>query len=175
VQLCSRCPCTARSCTTAAEWRLPPARSKTTRRCRIERRSYGRRRRGLPLRSRWPNGGRNLSRRRSSGWMGGYHAVGPLEAHDVDGVGSDEEEEDAHGVEVERPPVVLQDHVRVARHEHHHVQLLRSVGQPDHVLVRQDLQQQHQHRDQVQEVPDQLEHVHNQLIIHVSLPQTTQS
>lgn len=55
---------------------------------------------------------------------------------------------------------MLQDHVGVARQEHHQVDLLRAVRQPDHVLVRQHLQQQHQHRDHVQEVTDQLEHVH---------------
>jgi hypothetical protein len=56
--------------------------------------------------------------------------------------------------------VVLQDHVGVPGEEDHQVDLLRAVGQSDHVLVGQHLQQQHQHRDHVQEVPDQLEHVH---------------
>lgn len=57
----------------------------------------------------------------------------------------------------------LQDHVRVARQEHHEEELLRLVRQPDDVLVGEDLEQQHEHCDQMQEIPNQLEDVHIKL------------
>ena len=84
---------------------------------------------------RWPSGGRRLSPDRSSGWEWGYHLVGAFEPHDVDGVGSDADEDEAHGVEVEGAPVVFQEHVRVPLDKHDEINLLRIVGNSDDVFV----------------------------------------
>jgi hypothetical protein len=68
---------------------------------------------------------------------------------------------------------MLEDHVRVAGEEDYEVDLLGFVGDADHVLVGEDLQQQHQHRDEVQEVADQLEHVHLYNYSHTHTQQHT--
>ena len=92
-----------------------------------------------------------------------------FEAHDVDGVGGDADEDEPHGVEVEGAPVMLDEHVGVAGDEDDQVDLLGLVAYSDDVLVGQDLQQQHQHGNQVQKVPYQLKQVH--FIIHAGANQ----
>ena len=61
--------------------------------------------------------------------------MGTFEAHDVDGVAGDADEDEAHGVEVEGAPVVFDDHVGVPGREHDQVELLGLVADADHVLV----------------------------------------
>ena len=80
--------------------------------------------------------------------------VGTLAAHDVNGVAGDGDEDEAHGVEVEGAPVVLDEHVGVPGDEDDQVDLLGLVADPNDVLVGQDLEQQHQQGDQVQEIPN---------------------
>ena len=46
------------------------------------------------------NGGRCLILGRSSGWKVKYHFIWAFEAHDIDGVGRDADEDESHGVEV---------------------------------------------------------------------------
>ena len=67
--------------------------------------------------------------------MGRYHFVRPFEAHDVDGVGSDSDKDEPHGIEVEGAPVVLDKHVGVASDEDDHVDLLGLVAYSDDILV----------------------------------------
>lgn len=57
-----------------------------------------------------------------------YHFIGPLELHEVDGVGGDGDEEDAHGVEIEGAPVVLQDCVGVSGQKDDEVDFLSFIG-----------------------------------------------
>lgn len=127
------------------------------------RRSYGRRRPERLRRSRGPNAGRHPINYRSSRCGERYHLVRPFEAHHVDGVGSHRNEKDAHDVEVNGAPVQLKYYVRVSSEKHHEIELLRLVGETDDVLVGQDLEQQHQHCYQMQEISNQLEDVHIQL------------
>jgi hypothetical protein len=61
--------------------------------------------------------------------------MGPFEAHDVDGIGCDSDEDEAHGVEVEGAPVVFEEHVGVACEEDDEVYFLGFVADADYVLV----------------------------------------
>ena len=42
-----------------------------------------------------------------------------FKAHDVDGIGSNPDEDEPHCIEIKRPPVVFQEHVRVPSDEDH--------------------------------------------------------
>lgn len=59
------------------------------------------------------------------GWW--YKFIRSFEAHNPYDCCSDGNEDNAHNVEVERPPVVDEEHARVACEEHYHVYLLSLV------------------------------------------------
>ena len=63
-----------------------------------------------------------------------------FKTHDVDGVASDADENKAHGVEVERAPMVLDKHVGVSSSENYQIEFLSFVTDADYVLVSQDLE-----------------------------------
>ena len=64
----------------------------------------------------------------------------PLESHDVDGVGSDGDEDYTHDVEVERSPMVIEYHVGVASGKDNEVDFLSFVADSDDVFISQDFE-----------------------------------
>ena len=93
----------------------------------------------------------------SSAYLKKYHFVGSFEAHDVDGIGGDSDEDKPHGVEVEGAPVVFDEHIGIPGEEDHQVNLLGFVADADDIFVGEDFKQKHEEGDEVQEVPYQLE------------------
>ena len=81
-----------------------------------------------------------------------YHFVGSLESHDVDGIGSDADEQNPHAVEVHRAPVVLQDQVRISCQKDDEVELLRFVGEPYDVFISEYFEEQHEDGDEMEKI-----------------------
>jgi len=76
--------------------------------------------------------------RSSKNELNSYQFKGPLKLNDPYGVGSDKDKEYSHHVEINGPPVILQDHIRVSGHEDYQVHLLSLVGHSDYILGSQD-------------------------------------
>jgi len=87
------------------------------------------------MRSTVPNVGRYPTNCHSSACVNSYHFVWSFKSHDVDGVGSDANEQKTHAVEVEWTPVILQYHIGVASDEDNHVHLLGSIGNANNIFV----------------------------------------
>lgn len=63
------------------------------------------------LRNIGSNVGRNLLNDRSSACVLMYHVKWSFEPHDIDGIGCDSYEYEAHGVEVEGSPAMFEEHI----------------------------------------------------------------
>jgi hypothetical protein len=70
-----------------------------------------------------------------------YKFLRSFEPDEIDGIRGDGDEKEAHDVEVEGAPVVLEDHVGVSSDKHDQVQLLRFVGKTDDIFGRDDFEQ----------------------------------
>ena len=73
--------------------------------------------------------------------------MGTFEAHDIDGIGCDSNENEPHSIEVEGAPVVLYQHVGISGDEDDEIDLLGFVADSNDVLVGEDFEEQHQHCD----------------------------
>ena len=67
--------------------------------------------------------------------------MGTFKTHNVDGVSSDSDEDKPHGVEIERTPVMLDEHVGITSEEDNEIDLLGLIANSYDVLIGQDLQQ----------------------------------
>ena len=48
-----------------------------------------------------------------------YHFMRSFKAHDIDGVGCNSNKDESHSIEVERTPVMFDEHIRISGDEDH--------------------------------------------------------
>ena len=70
-----------------------------------------------------------------------YKFLRSFEPDEINGISGDCDEKEAHDVEVERAPMILEDHIGVSSDKHNQVQLLRFVGKTDDIFGRDDFKQ----------------------------------
>ena len=56
--------------------------------------------------------------------------------------------------------MIFQYHVRIPSQEHNHVNLLSFIWYADDIFIGQNLQQEHQYRNEMKKITDQLKNVH---------------
>lgn len=64
-----------------------------------------------------------------------YHVKWSFEPHDIDGIGCDSYEYEAHCVEVEGSPAMFEEHIWVSGEEDDKIDFLGFVGDADDVFV----------------------------------------
>jgi hypothetical protein len=69
-----------------------------------------------------------------------YKFLRSFEPDEIDSISGDCDEKEAHDVEVEGAPMVLEDHVGVSSDKHDHVQLLRFVRKTDDIFGRNNFE-----------------------------------
>lgn len=114
--------------------------------------------RGSQLQCRRSSEGTCRSPCSSSALFVSYEAVGLFESHEVDCVDSERYVEYLHGEEVKWGPP--EDDADIASNIDHQIEFLSSVAKPHNVAVGEDLQEKHDHGDEVQEVPYELKKIH---------------
>ncbi len=82
-----------------------------------------------------PSVGRYLIHGHNSRLIDWYHFEGTFEAHQINCVACNPHEDEAHGVEVERSPMVLSEHVGISCDENYEIDFLCFVGETDNILV----------------------------------------
>ena len=73
----------------------------------------------------------------------------PFESHDIDGIGSNSNKDKSHGIEIERSPVVFDEHIGVSGDEDNQVNLLSFVADANNIFVGQDLEEKHEESNQM--------------------------